>query len=34
VRDLITMLDELRERGVRFQSVAEAIGIGTTVAPR
>jgi len=29
LRDLITMLDELRERGIRFQSLTEAIDTGT-----
>ncbi len=29
LRDLITMLDELRERGIRFQSLTEAIDTDT-----
>jgi hypothetical protein len=34
LRDLITMLDELRDRGVKFRSLTEAIDTETPTGPR
>jgi DNA invertase Pin-like site-specific DNA recombinase len=34
LRDLITMLDDLKQRGVKFQSLTKAIDTATPTVPR